>query len=194
MCLPREVYVGDGDRLLVRIPNEIDAWLSHESPLDLRGLEGSWQNSRSSALGRFASAAIELASTSSELCRLTVTASVVDLRGGIGLALQSDHALTEGLVLFVDAGTGRVTLADLVAGKEADRAPEPLVINWIAPRSSGELRIDVYLRGDMIEIFVNRQVALTHRSYRTAPLDPIVFVEDGVVDVHASLATHERGA
>jgi beta-fructofuranosidase len=189
MCLPREIYVQD-DRLLVRIPEEIDAWLDSELPLALKPIEGQWSDGRVAAAGTFASAAVPMSTASSELCRLTVTADVTDLQGGIGLALFSDALLSSGLAVFIDAGTGRVSLGDIVAGREPDRAPEPLATNWIAPRSSGTVTLDIYLRGDILEVFVDRQVALTHRSYSTLPLNPIVYVEDGAAAVRASLAVH----
>lgn len=194
MCLPREIYAGEGDRLFVRLPQEIEDWLDDERPLPLVQNAGNWAGNRATALGGYAAAAISLPPLSLALCRLTLDIAVEDLRGGVGVTLYSGPDQTDGLALFIDVGTGRVTLGDVVAAKEADRAPEPHVTNWIAPRTSGNYRIDLYFRGDTIEIFIDRQVALTHRTYRTAPLNPTVFVEDGVATVAASLATHTERA
>lgn len=185
MCLPREIYAGEADRLFVRVPQEIEDWFDDERPLKLSRAE------KLGVLGGAASTIVELPSISPELCRLALDIAVEDLRGGVGVTLYSTDAQTDGLALFIDAGTGRVTLADIVAAKEADRAPEPYVTNWIASRTSGHCRIDIYLRGDTLEFFIDRQVALTHRTYRTSPLNPVVFVEDGTATVSATLATHQ---
>jgi len=185
MCLPREIYAGEGDRLNVRLPREIEDWFDdeHHLPLSYAG--------KLVARGSAASCAVQAPATiSPELCRLTLDIAVGDLRGGVGVMLYSTAAQTDGLALFIDAATGRVTLGDVVSAREADRAPEPYVTNWIASRRSGTYRIDIYLRGDIIEIFIDRQVALTHRIYRKVPLNPIVIVEDGTATVTARLATH----
>jgi beta-fructofuranosidase len=190
MCLPREIYAGEGDRLCVRLPQEIESWFDTEVPLPLAPLAGQWSADGADMPGGYASATIAMPAIGPELCRLSLDVAVETLRGGIGVTLYSDAAQVDGLALFIDAGTGRVTLGDIVAAKEADRAPEPHVTNWVAPRSDGAYRLDFCLRGDTIEIFIDRQVALTHRTYRKAPLNPIVFVEDGKAVVAASLATH----
>jgi beta-fructofuranosidase len=184
MCLPREIYAGEADRLFVRVPQEIEDWFDDERPLQLSRPE------KLGALGGAASTIVELPSISSELCRLALDVAVEDLRGGVGVTLYSTEAQTDGLTLFIDAGTGRVTLGDVMSAKEADRAPEPYVTNWIASRTEGSYRIEIYLRGNTLELFIDHQVALTHRTYRTSPLNPVVFVEDGTAIVTANLATH----
>ncbi len=193
MCLPREIYP-QGNRLYVRVPDEIEGWLNQERELGILPVEGCWDAGRAIALSGFASASLEMPDPTPELRRLTVIASLENLRGGVGLALHSDQSLTHGVAIFVDSESGRVSLTDIVAGREADRSPEPLVTNWIAPRSTGDIRIDVYLRGDVLEVFVDRQVALTHRSYSSEPLNPIVYVEDGTANVRASLSSHRGTA
>lgn len=189
MCLPREIFVGEDDRLLVRLPREIEHWFGLAHGLPLAPLDGTWVEGRAVAPGGFASASIAMTALGPSLHRLTVDMEVDDLRGGIGVTLYSGEGQTDGLMLFLDAGTGRVTLADIVSTNEADRAPEPHVTNWLAPRSSGTFRIDICLRGNTLEVFVDRQIALTHRTYRTVPLNPVVFIEDGSATVRASLAT-----
>lgn len=184
MCLPREIYAGEADRLFVRVPQEIEDWFDDERPLQLSRPE------KLGALGGAASTIVELPSISSELCRLALDVAVEDLRGGVGVTLYSTEAQTDGLTLFIDAGTGRVTLGDVMSAKEADRAPEPYVTNWIASRTEGSYRIEIYLRGNTLELFIDHQVALTHRTYRTSPLNPVLFVEDGTAIVTANLATH----
>jgi hypothetical protein len=52
-----------------------------------------------------------------------------------------------------------------------------------------KLRLDLYVRGNLLEIFVDRQVALTHRQYFNRPFTAQVYVEDGVVTFRATLAT-----
>ncbi len=69
----------------------------------------------------------------------------------------------------------------------------PSVTGWIDPRSNGNFRVDLYLRGNVLEVFVDRRVALTHRTYSTAPISPIVYAEDGIAEFHASLWTHGEG-
>ena len=190
MCLPREIYAGPGDRLCVRVPQEIEDWLDRAEPLAVAPRQGDWAAGGVSAPGAFGSADIALPEITPELCRLTLDVAVADLRGGVGLSLLAGPAQIDGLALFIEAGSGKVTLGDIVSKEEADRAPEPHVVNWVAPRSDGAFRIDIYLRGNILEIFIDRQVALTHRTYRTAKLNPIVYVEDGTATFAAELATH----
>jgi beta-fructofuranosidase len=189
MCLPREIYAGDNDRLCVRLPEEIEAQFAAPRPLPLHQIAGDWQGDQASALGSFATAEIPFQVTSSELVRLTLEASFNDLRGGLGLSLFSGDGLNEGLDLFFNATTGTITLGDQVAGTEPDRRPPPYVTAWLPPRSSGELRIDLYVRGDTLEIFFDRQVALTHRIYSKVPIAPVCYIEDGVATLRASVAT-----
>lgn len=176
MCLPREIYVGEGDRLCVRPPQEIENWLRNEVELSSSPLEGGWDGPRTNALGGYASAAIGTRRLSQELCRITLNIFVKDLRGGVGTTLFANAARTDGLDLFLDAGTGQVTLSEVAAGKESDRAPEPSVTGWIDPRSNGNFRVDLYLRGNVLEVFVD-----------------IVYAEDGIAEFHASLWTHGEG-
>ncbi len=189
MCLPREIYVGDGDRLCVRLAAEIEAQFSAAQPLALHPLAGTWEGARADAAGTFAAAAIPFERASDQLARLTIDASFNDLRGGLGLSLFSGTRLNAGLDLFFNASTGTITLGDQVAGNEPDRRPAPHATGWLPPRSAGALRIDVYLRGDTREIFLDGQVALTHRTYTTAPIAPVLYVEDGSAYMRASLAT-----
>jgi hypothetical protein len=50
----------------------------------------------------------------------------------------------------------------------------------------------VYLRGDVLEIFVDRQVALSYRQYFNRPFTAKPYVEDGVVTFRATLAKREN--
>ncbi|KAK9313431.1 glycosyl hydrolase [Lipomyces starkeyi] len=190
MCLPREIFVGDEDRLCVRPPREVDAQLTSQRPLPIRQASGAtteeWE---ASAAGTFSIAEIEIGALQRSLARLTVEADLQDLAGGVGLALYSNTGLTEGLLLFFDASTGTISLGGPTEGEESDRLPVPWVTNQIAGRSRGKLRFDLYLRGDVLEIFVDRQVALTHRQYFERPFTAEVYVEDGVVTFRATLAT-----
>lgn len=190
MCLPREIYAGTDDRLCVRVPQEIEDWLDVSEPLSLTPWQGAWSESGASVFGTYASAAVALPQITPQLCRLTLDVAVENLRGGVGVSMYSGPAQTDGLALFIEGGSGKVTLSDIVSEKEADRAPEPHVVNWVVPRSDGSFRIDIYLRGNIIEIFIDRRTALTHRIYRTAIPNPIVYVEDGAAQVAASLWTH----
>ena len=52
----------------------------------------------------------------------------------------------------------------------------PSVTGWIDPRSNGNFRVDLYLRGNVLEVFVD-----------------IVYAEDGIAEFHASLWTHGEG-
>lgn len=195
MCLPREIYVGDDDRLCVRPPSEVDTWLSKVEELELLPTFGKWNGGagghEARAVGSCAAADIVLGGPpAGPLQRLTVEAILQDARGAVGLTLYSDADMSSGLAISFDTSNGRVTLGNTVAGREVDRLPEPLVTNWLPPRSDGKIRFDIYLRGNIIEAFVDRKVALTHRCYFDAPLTAGVFIEDGIVRVRAILATH----
>ncbi len=188
MCLPREIYVGSADRLCVRPPEEIDGWLNRSAEIPVLDAGGK-EHASLAAMGSFAFAELAMPVVGPELHRLTVTAELRDLRGGVGLVLFGDETMTGGLRLFVDAASGMVSLGDIVSGNEPDRMPPPLVTNWVPPRATGQLRFDIYRRGDVLEIFVDRQAALTHRNYDTGPMRSFFFVEDGAAAVTASLAS-----
>ncbi len=188
MCLPREIYAGEDGRLCVRPPEEIETQFAPPQPLLLRPLAGDWEGGRGGAAGKYAATAIPVELDSPELAKLTVKAAFDDLRGGIGLSLFSGDGLNEGLDLFFSAAAGDITLGDQVAGREPDRRPTPHVTAWLPPRTSGSLRIDIYLRGDILEVFLDRQVALTHRTYSKAAIAPVLYVEDGIATIEASFA------
>ena len=189
MCLPREIFVDKADRLCVRPPREIDDWLTHERTVSIQPTFGNLMSARANARGSSASGRIALGDERSALMRLTVVADFEDLRGGLGLYLFTDTELASGLRLFWDAATGRVSLSDVIAGEESDRMPEPLVANQLPARSDGTLMIDVYLRGNILEVFVDRQVALTHRCYTVDQRWAHVLVEDGIANFEVSFAT-----
>ncbi|KIW16956.1 hypothetical protein PV08_04147 [Exophiala spinifera] len=190
MCLPREIFVGEDDRLCVRMPSEVDDQFMSERPLLIRQASGSttaeWE---ANVAGGFSVAQIETGALPCALTRLSVEADIQDLAGGVGLALYSNPGLTEGLLLFFDASTGAVSLGGPTGGQEDDRLPVPAVTNRIRGRSHGKLQIDLYLRGDVLEIFVDRQVALSYRQYFDRPFTAKPYVEDGVVTFTAKLAT-----
>ncbi|KAK5064509.1 hypothetical protein LTR84_000342 [Exophiala bonariae] len=192
MCLPREIFVGEDDRLCVRIPREIEGQLMSQRALLIRQASGDttteWE---ASVPGAFSIAEIEIGALQRSLTRLTVEADLQDLAGGVGLALYTNTRLTEGLLLFFDASTGVISLGGPTGGQEDDRLPVPFVTNQIKGRSSGKLRFDLYLRGNVLEIFVDRQVALTYRQYFDRPFTAKPYVEDGVVTFRAMLATRK---
>ncbi|KAJ9646845.1 hypothetical protein H2204_000537 [Knufia peltigerae] len=196
MCLPREIFVGDDDRLCVRMPLEVDAQLTSRRELLIRhqasspgGATTAAAEWKASAPGSFAVAEIESGPLQPSLTRLTVEADLHELAGGVGLALYANAGLTEGLLLFFDASTGVISLGGPARGQEDDRLPTPFVTNRITGRRRGKLRFDLYLRGNVLEIFVDRRVALTYRQYFDRPFTAQPYVEDGVVTFRAMLAT-----
>lgn len=190
MCLPREIFVGEDDRLCVRMPREVDDQLTSQRPLLIRhasgGTTAEW---KANVPGGFSIAEIEIGALPCSLTRLSVEVDIQDLAGGVGLALYTNPGLTEGLLLFFDASSGVISLGGPTGGQEDDRLPVPSVTNRIKGRSHGKLQIDLYLRGDMLEIFVDKQVALSYRQYFNRPFTAKPYVEDGVVIFRATLGT-----
>lgn len=190
MCLPREIFVGEDDRLSVRMPREIDSQLKTQRKLLMRHTSGdATEEWDVSAPGAFSVANVEVGALQRSLTRFTVEADLRDVTGGVGLALWSNTDLTEGLLLFFEASTGIISLGGPTGGQESDRLPVAAVTNRIKSRRRGKLRFDVYLRGNVLEIFVDRQVALTYRQYFERPFTAQVYVEDGGVAFRAELAT-----
>lgn len=193
MCLPRELYVNGEDRLCVRLPSEIMATLGPRHALPLRGVTGEWHEKSAAsyavaAPGAMAFAEIMAGSFASSLHVLTVTMAFDDLHGSVGVALYSNPDLTKGLGLICEPSRGRVVLREWSAGGENDREGAAIVENWIRRRSNGELEIQVFVRGSVLEIFVDQEIALTHRFYADSPLRAYALIEDGSATVTATLA------
>lgn len=88
MCLPREIFVGENDRLCVRMPREVDGLLTSQRALPIRPASGDtmeeWEASVPSALSV---AEIETSALQRSLTRFTVESNLQDVTGGVGLAL-----------------------------------------------------------------------------------------------------------
>jgi beta-fructofuranosidase len=111
-----------------------------------------------------------------------------------GLALVTGDDL-EGWFITLDLSRRLATLAleprplddfwaDLTARQRAYREIDGPVVAWAQIENDlGEHELKVLLDGEVLEIYVNATVALTHRINRDNPLRPTAFVVDGDVKV-----------
>jgi beta-fructofuranosidase len=190
---PRWLWGGD-----FAAPRVVTADPSGDLKVTLHPAVASWfaeaENNRIALAGVGGEAHSALGPVLPATARVTAEFSLPQSPAALGLALVGTPDL-EGWFVTINRKRGLVSLsqeprplddfwADLTGRPGAYREIDgPIVAQATIDGDRDSHRVTVLLDGEVLEVYVDDEVALTHRVRRATPLRPVAFVVDGDTEV-----------
>jgi len=200
-CIPHEITASDDGEITVKMPQEIMNTFDKPLTWQYQNLQGSYTPYGDSSLvieavGSMACGFFDVAEPS---FMMSCQVRPMDCRDYFGLLLKSDDDASNCLLLNFESGFQRVSLLNLPMG--VDPFWEASCQSIFAPKATGPdgprvaekpftftsgdiIDLKVVIDRDMVEIFIDEQVAFTYRSYAKPTHEIGLIVQDGKAEFY----------